>query len=106
MNPRVDQKRIAKMQPYLRQLFIAGSALLAVGLYGVDASYAADPTPKLVTSAVTAATRSVKVGLNKSLVIDLPRDARDYNRAAMEQFDRAVHGLSPQLEQAVDGLGG
>ncbi len=33
-------------------------------------------------------------------------DAHAYNRAAMEQFDRAVHGLSPELEQPVDGLGG
>jgi hypothetical protein len=33
-------------------------------------------------------------------------DARAYNRAAMEQFDRAIHGGSPQTHQPVDGLGG
>jgi glycosyltransferase involved in cell wall biosynthesis len=33
-------------------------------------------------------------------------DPHAYNRAAMEQFDRAIHGGSPQVEEPVDGLGG
>ena len=53
--------------------------------------------------------KGVAQGMRQFLAGKVPSstlDAHAYNRAAMEQFDRAVHGLSPELEQPVDGLGG
>ena len=75
MTPRPDNQGIAKMlQPFLRKVVIAAMAL--------SASVAIDAAPSGAQSAFTVdgqqtVSRSVKVGLNKSLVIDLPRDARD-----------------------------
>ncbi len=63
------------LQPTLRRLLLAGLALAAVTAVGLPA-YAADPALNAAYDAGTVA-RTVKVGLNKSVVIDLPRDARD-----------------------------
>ena len=67
------------LQPFLPKLVIAAAALLAAG--AMAPATAAEPglgagatISELEASSVV---RSVKVGLNKSLVIDLPRDARD-----------------------------
>jgi pilus assembly protein CpaC len=71
-----DKQGIAKMlQPFLRRGFIAAMALSASVALGAELS----PVLAQSTIAVSAqqVSRSVKVGLNKSLVIDLPRDARD-----------------------------
>jgi pilus assembly protein CpaC len=63
------------LQPLLRKLLIA-SAIVAPLVADVTLSSAmADDA--VVVSGNSASTQSVKVGLNKSLVIDLPRDARD-----------------------------
>jgi len=72
-----DNQGIAKMlQPFLRKVVIA--------VLAVSASVALDATttPSSAQSSFAVdgqqtASRAVKVGLNKSLVIDLPRDARD-----------------------------
>ncbi len=64
------------LQPFLRKFAIATVAIAAPLLTDtVLNSAVADDA--LVISAVSAAAQSVKVGLNKSVVIDLPRDARD-----------------------------
>ncbi|MEJ0011839.1 MAG: type II and III secretion system protein family protein [Bauldia sp.] len=62
------------LQPTLRRLLFAGLALAAVDTFSLAQAVAADPAAKTIDASVS---RSVKVGLNKSVVIDLPRDARD-----------------------------
>jgi pilus assembly protein CpaC len=78
MTPRPEKQGIAKMLQ-LRTLVVVGGALLAgVGLG--QTVHAAEPGGSLNASNTYSAgptSRSVKIGLNKSLVIDLPRDARD-----------------------------
>ncbi len=71
-----DKQGIAMMlQPFLRKALIATVALSALVALGAELS----PARAQSTVPVDAQqpSRSVKVGLNKSLVIDLPRDARD-----------------------------
>ena len=78
MKPRSEKQGIAKMLQ-LRTLVIVGGALLAGMGFGQIAR-AADSGGSMGASNTYSAgstSRSVKVGLNKSLVIDLPRDARD-----------------------------
>jgi pilus assembly protein CpaC len=55
--------------------FIRRSALVLMALFAVAATEAALSTAK--ADAADTTHRSVKVGLNKSIIIDLPRDARD-----------------------------
>ena len=55
---------------------------MAATVAGVLPLLAADPTPAMQPVSVRSAVdnglvRTVKVGLNKSVVVDLPRDARD-----------------------------
>jgi pilus assembly protein CpaC len=76
LDQRTAEQGNAKMlQPTLRRLLLAGLALAAVTAVGLPA-YAADPALNAAYDAGTVS-RTVKVGLNKSVVIDLPRDARD-----------------------------
>jgi pilus assembly protein CpaC len=70
------EQGIAKMlKPMLSRILFAGLALAATVGFA--------PTPTFADSGLTVSygsqgtNRSVKVGLNKSVVIDLPRDARD-----------------------------
>jgi pilus assembly protein CpaC len=77
MTPRPKKQGIAKMLQ-LRTLVIVGGALLAgIGLGHTPASAAESGTGASNVYSAGPVSRSVKVGLNKSLVIDLPRDARD-----------------------------
>ena len=72
-----DNQGIAKMlQPFLRKLVIAAVALAAAMASDAVVSRSAAQSTFSVDGEQTLS-RSVKVGLNKSLVIDLPRDARD-----------------------------
>jgi pilus assembly protein CpaC len=64
------------LQPLLRKLAIATIAI-AAPLLADPALHSAIADEVVVISASSASVQSVKVGLNKSLVIDLPRDARD-----------------------------
>jgi len=73
------RQEIAKMpQSLARLLVVAALAIAAVSSAALPAA-AADPTPAMKTAVKPDAglARTVKVGLNKSVVIDLPRDARD-----------------------------
>jgi pilus assembly protein CpaC len=65
------------LQPHLRNLAIA-TAIIAAPLFAglVPGRVAADEALVIGGTAATSS-QSVKVGLNKSLIIDLPRDARD-----------------------------
>jgi pilus assembly protein CpaC len=79
--PRAQNQGTAEMlRPILRNSMIAAMALFAPAAVHAPAADAADATAG-VTAATYAANvsvdRSVKIGLNKSLVLDLPRDARD-----------------------------
>lgn len=68
------------LQPTLRRVLFAGMALAAIDAVGLAPSYAADIGQAATQNAAYSSAsvdRSVKVGLNKSVVIDLPRDARD-----------------------------
>jgi pilus assembly protein CpaC len=68
---------IAKM-PFPRMLLLTGAALLFAGTVGLAGVAAADTvTTGTGTYDAGSVERAVKVGLDKSLVIDLPRDARD-----------------------------
>ncbi|HVY19637.1 MAG TPA: type II and III secretion system protein family protein [Bauldia sp.] len=60
-----------------RMLLIAGAALLLAGGLGAAGARADTPASGTGTYDAGAVQRAVKVGLDKSLVIDLPRDARD-----------------------------
>ena len=66
----------------VRRLTLASVAIGIVALADIGPTFAqseetaTDPST-IVLSSQNAHTRSVKVGLNKSLVVDLPRDARD-----------------------------
>jgi pilus assembly protein CpaC len=72
----IAEQGIAKMlQPTLRRILFAGLALAATLSFAPALTYAADDLK--VAYDGSASGRSVKVGLNKSVVIDLPRDARD-----------------------------
>src|SRR3954470_8789569 len=63
------------LQPFMRKLLIATAAIAAPLLSGImpTSTSAADA----VVLTATSTGQTVKVGLNKSLVLDLPRDARD-----------------------------
>ncbi len=61
------------VRDFLRKAAIGAAALLA--LAAVDVSFSAVSAQPLTLD--NSANRTVKVGLNKSIVIDLPRDARD-----------------------------
>jgi pilus assembly protein CpaC len=63
------------LQPSLRKLLIASAAIAAPLL--ADLALTSALADDIVVAANSTASQSVKVGLNKSLVIDLPRDARD-----------------------------
>ncbi len=77
MTPRPEKQGIAKMLQ-LRTLVIVGGALLAgIGLGHTTATAAESGNGASNVYSAGSVSRSVKVGLNKSLVIDLPRDARD-----------------------------
>ena len=67
------------LQPFPRTFAIAAFAMLAASGLTTIAARAADPTRAMSASAPSAGglSRSVTVGLDKSLVVDLPRDARD-----------------------------
>jgi len=66
------------LRPLARKLAIAGAALLAIAAMHAPAASAADAAQGAVSApAGGTIDRTVKVGLDKSLVLDLPRDARD-----------------------------
>ena len=64
------------LQSYLGRVVIAGLALAAAHTVALSPAAAAD-TAQGVRNDSGIVSRSVKIGLNKSLVLDLPRDARD-----------------------------
>lgn len=64
-------------QPVIRRLVAVAAALLALLVVSAPVVAQEAVGSDVSITAVTSVTRSVKVGLNKSLVIDLPRDARD-----------------------------
>ncbi len=73
-----DNQGIAKMlQPFLRKVLLPAVALSASVLLAAEVSPASAQSSTVAIDAQQTASRTVKVGLNKSLVIDLPRDARD-----------------------------
>jgi pilus assembly protein CpaC len=77
LTPRTANQGIAKM-PLPRMLLLAGAALLFAGTLGLAGVAAADTaTTGTGTYDAGSVERAVKVGLDKALVIDLPRDARD-----------------------------
>src|SRR3954471_1848862 len=63
------------LQLFLRKLLIATTAVAAPLL--ADMALTHDSADALVVDGAATNSHSLKVGLNKSLVIDLPRDARD-----------------------------
>jgi pilus assembly protein CpaC len=66
----------AKMvQAILRRVALAALALVAVA--AADVSLSAARAQDVVTLTADAAHRSLKLGLDKSVIVDLPRDARD-----------------------------
>jgi pilus assembly protein CpaC len=66
----------AKMvQAILRRVALAALALVAVA--AADVSLSAARAQDVVTLTADAAQRSLKLGLDKSVIVDLPRDARD-----------------------------
>jgi pilus assembly protein CpaC len=72
-----DNQGIAKMlQPFLRKVLFTAVALSASAMLAAEVSPASAQSTIAVDGQQTVS-RTVKVGLNKSLVIDLPRDARD-----------------------------
>jgi pilus assembly protein CpaC len=72
-----DNQGIAKMlQPYFRKAVVVATLLSAFAATDAIVSGAVAQSAFAVDGQQTAS-RTVKVGLNKSLVIDLPRDARD-----------------------------
>ena len=80
MKPRPETQGIAKMrQPLPRTLAIAAFAILAANGLALLPATAADQTQAMSASTPDAGglSRTVKVGVDKSLVVDLPRDARD-----------------------------
>lgn len=90
-------------------MVILEARLLGLPVVTTAFSSVGDSVPPGAGLVVPQTVAGVADGMRQFLAGKVPSstlDAHDYNRAAMEQFDRAVHGLSPQLEQAVDGLGG
>ena len=90
-------------------MVIPEARLLGLPVVTTAFSSVGDSVPPGAGLVVPQTVAGVADGMRQFLAGKVPSstlDARGYNRAAMEQFDRAVHGLSPQLEQAVDGLGG
>jgi pilus assembly protein CpaC len=77
----IQQGRTKMMSSFLRKSAIAALAACAIGMVHASPASAADPAARLsVASANDSAgvvQKSVKVGLNKSIIVDLPRDARD-----------------------------
>jgi len=63
------------LQLFLRKLLIATTAVAAPLLADMALTHAS--ADALVVNGAATNSQSLKVGLNKSLVIDLPRDARD-----------------------------
>jgi pilus assembly protein CpaC len=77
---RQQTQGIATMQqPTSRRLAIAILAILTANGLALAPAAASDPTNAMraVPSGTATMSRAVKLGLDKSLVIDLPRDARD-----------------------------
>jgi pilus assembly protein CpaC len=65
------------LQPLLRKLAIVTAAIAAPFLTDLALTGAVAADEALVVSGIGTSAQSVKVGLNKAVVIDLPRDARD-----------------------------
>jgi pilus assembly protein CpaC len=77
---RLENQGISEMfDRFARKLFFVGIAVAALAAPGIGAAVADGAPAGARPAAVSAAPllRRVKVGLNKSLVVDLPRDARD-----------------------------
>jgi len=68
-------------QSVLHKLIVAAAATLALVAVGAMPAVAADDDfglgGDILMDASASAVRAIKIGLNKSVVIDLPRDARD-----------------------------
>jgi pilus assembly protein CpaC len=76
MARRAENRGIAKMlQPFLRNAVVAAMAFAAV--VAGDLALSAALAQSASIDAANLVERHVKVGLNKSVIIDLPRDARD-----------------------------
>jgi pilus assembly protein CpaC len=77
-----ERQESAKMPQLLAHRSAVAALAMAATVAGVLPVLAADPTPAMQPVSVRPAVdnglvRTVKVGLNKSVVVDLPRDARD-----------------------------
>jgi pilus assembly protein CpaC len=77
----IKQGRTKMMSSFLRKSAIAAVAVCALGMVHALPASAADPAAQLSLASANdgpgVVQRSVKVGLNKSIIVDLPRDARD-----------------------------
>jgi CDP-glycerol glycerophosphotransferase len=90
-------------------MVIPEARLLGLPVVTTAFSSVGDSVPPGAGLVVPQTVEGVADGMRRFLAGKVPSstlDAREYNRAAMQQFDRAVHGLSPEPEEAVDGLGG
>ena len=67
----------SKMLPSLRQFAIAAMSVCAACVVQATPVHAADRQAGFQVANADIAQRHVKVGLNKSIIVDLPRDARD-----------------------------
>ncbi|CAN5195165.1 type II and III secretion system protein family protein [soil metagenome] len=75
---RPNQGTVPMLQMSFRNLAVATIALAAMSAIDFAASVAwAQPAPAAAPAPSQTMYRTVKVGLNKSIIIDLPRDARD-----------------------------
>src|SRR4051794_21223476 len=64
--------------PFLRKLLIGATAAFAVAAFDAGTAFVRAEAPAAGAAIVPQSIHKIiKLGLNKSLVIDLPRDARD-----------------------------
>src|SRR5690606_3642114 len=67
----------SKMLPSFRQFAIAAMSVCAACVVQAAPVHAADRQAGFQVANADIAQRHIKVGLNKSIIVDLPRDARD-----------------------------
>ncbi len=87
-------------------MVILEARLLGLPVVTTAFSSVDDSVPPGAGLVVPKTVTGLQEGMRRFLAGEVPSstlDAAAYNRWAMEQFDRAVHGLSPQTEEPVDG---
>ncbi|HYO40525.1 MAG TPA: glycosyltransferase [Nocardioidaceae bacterium] len=87
-------------------MVILEARLLGLPVVTTAFSSVGDSVPPGAGLVVPQTVKGVAQGMRRFLAGEVPSatlDAAAYNRSAMQQFDRAVHGLSPEVEQVVDG---